>query len=886
MKKLLTLLLVCTLAVSAASTFVGCKKKHTCSFGEWIVDSQPTCFVDGSKHRDCVVEGCDKGEDGKVAVEVEAIPASHTMVNGVCSVCGYDPANTYTYRTYTTTSPSNWNELTYLDNNDTQIMGYIGGAFFESDFKYDAEGNIVPGEFEAEYSFATALEDLSGEYGYEEGSGYVWKITIRDDGKWDNGDSIVAGDFVYSMKEQLNPLFLNRRADSFYKGSVNIVGAKEYLFQGQEGTFAAADIMTLAQYDAAQHDSSLIFSLAAPSENNKVYGASIESALRTMMGFPASYTRAACASYLKTYYISTLDLEVVASMEGKTLAEIKADPTMNAEWSKLIGWWQTEPGEEIHFCVMEGKFPEKSFDEVGIWAESDTELVVHLLDPIQCLDADGNLTYHVFYEFASLPLVHRATYEANKVAPTTEGGLWTTTYNTSVASTRSWGPYKLTYFQAGKYYVLERNNNWYGYNMEKYDGLYQTDRIECETITSYETAFMKFLAGEITGIGIDVSKAADYRNSKRAYYTPDDFVQSMQLQSDKEALENRETAGVNKTLLTYADFRKALSLSFNRDAYTQTCTTSSLPGFGIFNSMHYYDVANGGVYRNEDIAKQVLCDVYGVDVSGYEDLDEAYAAITGYDKAQAKELLDKAYNEALEDGEISATDKVILTVGAAEDTESTQRLYNFIKNSVEELAKGTLLEGRLTCEFDPSYGDAWADDFKAGAYDICTGGWTGAAWDPGYFLMAYLSPDYMYSQGWDTSAHNVEMTVHGVKIEDGAFDITNNAEDSFTAVLPVYGENSNDNWYGLLNGAFRDGVLDNKFRLEMIAAIEKVILSEYYTVPIAYSFGASLISYQVEYITYEYNTFNGYGGIQYMTYKYNDAQWAEYCANNELNYKG
>ena len=70
----------------------------------------------------------------------------------------------------------------------------------------------------------------------------------------------------------------------------------------------------------------------------------------------------------------------------------------------------------------------------------------------------------------------------------------------------------------------------------------------------------------------------------------------------------------------------------------------------------------------------------------------------------------------------------------------------------------------------------------------------------------------------------------------------------------------------------------------MIGALEEVILGEYYSVPISYSFGASLISYQVDYITYEYNTFNGYGGIQYMTYHYSDAEWAEYLKNNTLDY--
>ena len=141
----------------------------------------------------------------------------------------------------------------------------------------------------------------------------------------------------------------------------------------------------------------------------------------------------------------------------------------------------------------------------------------------------------------------------------------------------------------------------------------------------------------------------------------------------------------------------------------------------------------------------------------------------------------------------------------------------------------------------------------------------------------------MYSSAWATDAHMVTITVPGVKVvedaEKGTFEyvITNDAADSFTATMPAYGktadEGYNTNWYQLLNDEFRQGVLADDFRLVMIGALEAEILGVYYTVPVSYSFGASLISYQVDYITYEYNTFNGYGGIQYMTYHYSDAEW-------------
>ena len=81
---------------------------------------------------------------------------------------GDDEGDLYTYNTYTAISPSNWNELTYQDNNDTQIMNYIGSSFFSYNFKYDEKGEILPGEFVMEYSAATALEDVTEEYVGEE----------------------------------------------------------------------------------------------------------------------------------------------------------------------------------------------------------------------------------------------------------------------------------------------------------------------------------------------------------------------------------------------------------------------------------------------------------------------------------------------------------------------------------------------------------------------------------------------------------------------------------------------------------------------------------------------------------------------------------------------
>ena len=163
MKKFKLIALVIVLVLSTACAYA-CKKAHVCEFGDWSVITAETCEEDGLKQRVCIAEGCDAGIDGAPAVEEEAIPAAHvwgefvydedngpstcihaardvrtcsrcdeveysfhdlaahTFEGSACSVCGYDPAKSYTYKTYTSVSPSNWNELTYQDNNDTQIM--------------------------------------------------------------------------------------------------------------------------------------------------------------------------------------------------------------------------------------------------------------------------------------------------------------------------------------------------------------------------------------------------------------------------------------------------------------------------------------------------------------------------------------------------------------------------------------------------------------------------------------------------------------------------------------------------------------------------------------------------------------------------------------------
>ena len=765
-----------------------------------------------------------------------------------------DDGKDYTYNTYTTLSPSNWNELTYQDNNDTQIMSYIGDSFFTYDFKYDAQGEILPGEFQMKYQAATALEDVTAKYAEEwglpaDGKGYAYKITLREDLAWSDGTRIFAEDFVYTMKEQLNPLFQNYRADSFYVGGTIIKNAENYVKQGQTLQAAVATVMANKGY-------ATIADFVAGEAESKLF-------VNWNYSFGDTYKDGAWTG-------SAEDAIVEAGLNATDLYKLFSDT--------VISWGYDQATADEFFMgevYLDYTFPEMDFEEVGIF-EGDTkyEIILVLDKALPLLKEDGSLSYQAAYNMASLPLVKKDLYESCKQAPTGGSNLWTSNYNSSVETTASWGPYKLESYEAGKEYVISRNEYWYGYKDN--NGLYQTDKIVCETIAEWNTAWLKFLAGEIDGIGIDVTVADQYKNSDRAYFTPDDFVASLQLQSSEKALKEREEAGYDKEILANVKFRQALSLAIDRQDFAAKTTTSSLQGFGLFNSMHYYDVENGGVYRNTDDAKKVLCEIYGVDPSKYSSLDEAASKITGFDLELARQLLTEAYNEQVAAGKISETDKVKLTMGSGAINATVQRRFDYLTTAWTELCVGTPLEGKFETEVK-DFGTAWATDFRAGGYDVCMGGWTGAAWDPGYFLLAYLSPAYMYSSAWDTSSVMLEFTMKGVG-ENGA-DITD--------------EMSLIDWYNCLNGAsgakydFSANALEQSQRLQLIAALEKEVLKVYYTVPLYNNFSASLISFKCEYTTYDYNTFMGYGGLKYMTYNFTDAEWAQVIVDNggEFDYK-
>lgn len=778
---------------------------------------------------------------------------------------GWEDPKMYTMREYTAQMPSQWCTILTSDNVNNAMESYFTSSFYEFNYKFDANGKIVPGAYTVEYSASTKLEDVTKKYAGQYGlaadaeKGQAFAMTLRNDLKWDDGTPIKAADFVYTMSQQLSPKYLFATASNYYSGNYVIHNAQNYVKQGQKGMFPASSVLSV--YDQ-NDDAKLIFTLNGHDSHVADY-------LTSNGVDPQAYVAQA----------AKVTVDALKAIEGKSLAEIKKDETMLATWTAVLGWWQTEPNEELHFFKMEYEYPKMDFSEVGYFVgENEYELVMVIDGTLNPLDAEGNLTYEAGYYFSNWPLVKKDLWERCEDQSKTP---YANSYCTTQEKSASWGPYKLTNYQDQKTYTVSRNDKWFGYGLPQYANQYQTDAIVTEKIEEWDTAWLAFQKGNLDGIGMNVKIAADYRTSKRAYFTPETWTFDLNIQSNA----NSRTDKRNNLLLNYADFRKAISLSLDRDDYCAKNNPSSQAALGLLNSMYYYDVENGKVYRESIQAKEAILNAYGatknadgswkVGETTYTDIEDALDATTGYNLTLARQLVENAIAQAKTDGKYSDGEEIILTYGIETQSADTDRVKNWFQAAFDNMTKGTSIEGKVKIEYFMFSSATWSEQFSAGEYDLCFGAWGNAAFNPAYLLCeTQISAENRYATNWDPKT--VSVTVKATpddKHKDGLY--TYNLEQ----------------WRLILQG--KDGCPVNfknfpmEDQLAALGAVETAILKVYYSIPVFSRYSASLMGYKVDYVSYEYNTFMGYGGIRYMTFNYDDTAWAEFVAsnNNILNYK-
>lgn len=557
--------------------------------------------------------------------------------------------------------------------------------------------------------------------------------------------------------------------------------------------------------------------------------------------------------------------ELIASLHGGTLEQYRAlcaaqenfvgvNGDINyadVEWQEMafLGRMFDQPGDSVEW------------DTVGLFKTGEYEITFAFVNELE--------EFYLYYGALGFPfLVHPATYEA---CLTETDGLWTSTYYTSMATTISYGPYKMSEYQQDKRIAWTVNENWYGWTDGKHDGLYQTTDITIDVIPNQATAFNMFLQGEFDSVSVTSAQMATYRSGPNTVYTPSTNTWKFTFNSSKEALAKRETAGKNKTLLSYSDFRKAIGLSIDKEQFVAQNFPASMPGFGLINNVYVYDYNTGLSYRGTDIAKQVLVEYYGLEYGEgkeYATLDAAYAAMTGYSRTQALELFRKAFADAKAAGDYHDGDVVTLEMLMYSSDQTYIDVFNFVDNAIKAVIAGTELEGKIVLVRNGNGGEEFYDIMDAGETDIIMSAWGGGQFDPFGTICCYLDPDLynLHEYGADIGKM-LTLTIEGTE---------------YTMSLTEWSRALNSKT--MYNGAelsFKTASFET--RLYILAQLEKAFLDLNAVVPLWYVTGASMHSYKVNLGTDTYVNLVGFGGIRDMTYNYTDEQWAAWVASQLAN---
>ncbi len=768
-------------------------------------------------------------------------------------------------------------------------------------------------------------------------SGRAFRIALNPDAKWENGEAITADDWMYSMKALLDPQLANYRASNYYSGSFVLHNAKNYVYSGQ--TLMVSD-SSLA--GAIAKGEKLYFS---PTADNYLFGdyGGLATSLECDPNVESAYYDGYVNYYINaatTAWNEGKDVDPALPREGYTTVEDYAQAWVDykmtgagtnalrlalsnfMEYLKTLGdpiedgaaagYYELTDELEAQLltitqaafggdyvwamCSYVGAYPETTFDQVGLKKIDD-----YTIDIIVDNELIG---FYIKYTLGTSWLVHEETYERCKVQDST--GAWSSKYGTSVDTYMSYGPYKVTKFLDGQQMVFDRNTNWFGY-MDKYadtygtfvrgiDGAvckqYETDRIVITQVEDISTREQMFLKGQLEGLGLDTNLLAKYRTSDVIYFTEGETTFYGILCSDMEKLEARQELEskekgkeINKTILTIKEFRQALCYAIDRTGLCAALYPAGTPAYGLFSNAIMADPENSVSYRSLEAAKKALCNFWGVEYGAdkeYKTLDEAYDAITGYDIAQARELIDIAYDKAIEAGLMTEDAIVSLEYCASSESETETKWYNTFKTNFMELVKGTKLEGKFDYTSNFTLGNTFGDKISGGECDTAWGfGWNGGVLDPyGLFEVfidaAYNADGYQYDSWVDWSEVDLTLTLN--------YDY---ATGEATATEYTY---SVADWAGLLFGQpdiceaigqkWTFGNVPDAIRGEILAKLEETVLLNYTTIPMMNEGSVQLKSYKINYGQENYIYGMSYGGIRYTTYNYTDMEWDAYVASN------
>lgn len=533
------------------------------------------------------------------------------------------------------------------------------------------------------------------------------------------------------------------------------------------------------------------------------------------------------------------------------------------------------------FAIVGAKdylYGKTGWENVGIVKEGEYALVLVSTSPI----ADPE--FYVPYHLTATYLVYEPLWEACKTGFDKEGNpvshtgddavSITTNYATSLETSISYGPYVLSGFEQDKLITLRRNSLWHGYSDGKHLGQYQADEISCQVISNQSTALLAFLSGDLDSIALSSADMEKYAASEFIRYIPQTYTTKLTFNTDAEALQKR-----GNQVLSNVYFRKGFALAIDRSRFAAAFTSAGAPGYGILNEMYIHDPYTGEAYRSSEAAKNALVRLQGLTFGPegeYEDLDAAYAAITGFDLELARQYMQLSYEQTTASDLYDGESPIVLQLSVFQNEDIYVQMYHFLRDALESACAGTGFEGKVSLNMvvDEDY----YATMESGLTDIIFSTWGGDAYNPyGLLYNCYCDagakeyPNQM-EYGFDAAAVSVSITLddenHTASLQDWTRWCSGDPE------ITIFSGS------GEALPPFRD--FDSYTRCAIYADLEWAYLTQTVTTPLYYRSSATMLSQKGDYPTKNYLDLVEFGGVAFYTFHYSDEEWAQ--IKGELNY--
>ncbi len=793
------------------------------------------------------------------------------------------PPPTYTYNTYSTSLGNNWNPHAWETSAESSMLGYLTTPLVYIQAK-DTEEGVYQWVFDmaTEINDVTAShkEDLTkykvtlpeGKTAEEVEDGYVFEIKLNPKACWEDGTPINADTYMYSLKAMLDPAMKNYRANNYYSGESAIAGASDYYFAGStaqlenaiNANYKIADLVKGEDGQYRSPNGEPVFWAVNFVLTNWLQG-------NTLKQYVEAYGDQYFAVDTWDALVALMDDNGLVPYTDESYELFAPVTTGNPAWG--------ETADDLYaYLVYEKTFPEATIDSVGCYKVDDYTIIY------------VNSTWIDYYDFlyhsSDWPwIVYEDLYEKGK---DTTGTLVTTNYGTTVETTKSYGPYKLTYLQPDKQLVFELNENWWGFEKQadgsyismtpyEVDGKkvqrYQTTKIVINVMDD-DAAKQAFLKGELDEWAPSAEELVTYAASDRLYKADETYTMSFFFHTNADDLKvmDESKGNTNSVVLSNTNFRRAFSYAIDRAEWV-TSTPGFTPSFGILNNLYYYDFFYNpaSVYRNSDAAMQAICDLYDVkygEGTPYATLRDAYKSINGYNLTTAKELMAQACKELVEAGLYKEGEEIKIRIGYKKGAldSSDQKQVELMNKYLNAAIEGSGF-GKITLEAVGNINDRYGDTAK-GEFAIGYGAWGGAALSPFTMFRVYCDDDYVdpiHEAGcWDPATENLTMNING---------------EDVTMTWKA--------WSNSMSGTGVYAKADPEVKLAVLSGMEKNYLQKYYRIPLATSTVCTLLAFKLDNYTPDYNFAYGWGGFELMQYNYNDAEWAEFLASQSgaLNYE-